>query len=76
MEREGEPGVFREEADGHEDAGGEVEDLIEVAVFNFAEGEEEVGGEDAGHADPADDVEKNHIHEYIIVYNVILYKYE
>ena len=76
MKSEGKPGVFREEADGHEDAGGKVEKLVEIAVFDFAEGKEKVGGKDADCADPANNVENNYIHEYIIIYNVILYKYE
>ena len=45
LQNEGEPAVFREKADGHEDGGGEVEALIENTVFDFVGGEEKVGSE-------------------------------
>ena len=60
LEGEGEPAVFREEADGHEDGGDEIEALVENAVFDFVGGEEKVGGEDDSHADPTDNVKDVH----------------
>lgn len=64
LERERKPSVFWKETDGHENTSRKVENLVSIAVFDFAEREEEIGNEHAGHTNPADDVEKNHIHKH------------